>query len=380
MKFSILLNELLSNELCGFFDDKTNIPDYDSVLFNTNEIPRKLVGRIVEMSPDEYFKRCAKLQGTSVDEQYNYIRASQVNSLFEKVKQGVKLNMGYIDYDMETQEGRHRVMLAKKLGCETIPVAIFLRPNQEDPFLSSKKSQINVKNYKDVKQDSNGFYVEYDFNTNDILKLFKVFSTNFDETLIDVIIYMSWFGEHLYKPYPINLVSPTSIKYFEIDDENESDTIKKFLINGIIETFTHNDFEDWEINDIDVLNDLEIRSIWYYVKNEFVSKNKEPFYKYLHKLINEIVNKIIISYNKDIIFYSLADGYSLSFDKKNNHIKLYIPENFLTENKNNSIKELLIDVDILTDKLKTVDDIHYIPNSLFEEYLINQPYNNVKEL
>ena len=37
---------------------------------------------------------------------------------------GTKFNMGYIDYNREQQEGRHRAIAARLLGIKKIPVYI----------------------------------------------------------------------------------------------------------------------------------------------------------------------------------------------------------------------------------------------------------------
>lgn len=81
-------------------------------------------GFIAEMSPDEYLDRIAF-------EIFHTTRERAINCDYSNVKEyakmmanGVKFDMGYLDYEDGGQEGRHRAMAAKLLGIDKIPVYI----------------------------------------------------------------------------------------------------------------------------------------------------------------------------------------------------------------------------------------------------------------
>ena len=120
----ILINERQHRDLvkkrmssCNIFSSSTGVPDYDDVLYNDKG---KIVGEITTMSPDEYFDRCAQLQGTTVDKQYQLIEKPKLNNLADIIKSGEKIDLPFIDYSSGKQEGRHRAYIAKKRGCDSI--------------------------------------------------------------------------------------------------------------------------------------------------------------------------------------------------------------------------------------------------------------------
>ena len=81
-------------------------------------------GFIAEMSPDEYIDRISydifeNTRENTVDVWYD-----NVQEYAKMMADGVKFDMGYIDYQNGGQEGRHRAMAAKLLGIDKIPVYI----------------------------------------------------------------------------------------------------------------------------------------------------------------------------------------------------------------------------------------------------------------
>jgi hypothetical protein len=124
-----LIKQIIKEELnspYGYFKNKTNIHDFDAILFNQlSNLPKKYDdwwGEVKFLSPEEYINECARLQDTSYQDQFKYIDKSNVNDIKENMRNGVKYNMPYLNYVDEQQEGRHRVIAASQLGQNKIPV------------------------------------------------------------------------------------------------------------------------------------------------------------------------------------------------------------------------------------------------------------------
>ena len=90
-----LIKRIIKEELnssYGYFKNKTNIPDFDSILFNqTSNLPEKYndwFGEIKFLSAEDYINECANLQNTSYNDQFKYINKSKV----ENIKQWILKN------------------------------------------------------------------------------------------------------------------------------------------------------------------------------------------------------------------------------------------------------------------------------------------------
>jgi hypothetical protein len=97
-----LLRESLLNETESMFKSVTNIPDYDKLKDGKyNELPSKysnMSARVVNMSPSDYFKYCAKIQGTTYEQQFSYLRKVVVDKLIGLMDGGVKMDMPYLNF------------------------------------------------------------------------------------------------------------------------------------------------------------------------------------------------------------------------------------------------------------------------------------------
>lgn len=137
------LNESLKNlnegNSYGFFKTVSSIPDYDKVLFGkNNELPKKYEfwdAEIKWMSKDEYLVECSRLQNTSYSDQFKYIVDWKVQQIMEKMKDGVKFGMPYLNYVENEQEGRHRVVAADNLGQKLIPILVLYDINEDSGSL-----------------------------------------------------------------------------------------------------------------------------------------------------------------------------------------------------------------------------------------------------
>lgn len=104
----------------------TDILFYDKLLRNGKGLERgniEVVANIEYMTPDEYFNHCANLNNGTVDEEYDYISENNMQELSNVIKVE-KLPIGFLNMVNKTQEGRHRALLAKRLGIELIPVLV----------------------------------------------------------------------------------------------------------------------------------------------------------------------------------------------------------------------------------------------------------------
>lgn len=99
------------------FSTKMGITEYDKNL-------KEGKGFIAEMSPDEYLDRISYEIFRTTKERAIVCDYSNVKEYAKMMADGVKFDMGYLDYARVEQEGRHRAMAAKLLGIEKIPVYI----------------------------------------------------------------------------------------------------------------------------------------------------------------------------------------------------------------------------------------------------------------
>lgn len=108
------------------FQNITSVPFYDNLIKNPDYFKeaKGLVGEIVHLTPDGYIANVAEMQGTTVERQWELISDNIVGKLEKIVHSGKKLFMPYLAYDTNSQEGRHRAALAKKLGLVVMPVLI----------------------------------------------------------------------------------------------------------------------------------------------------------------------------------------------------------------------------------------------------------------
>jgi len=105
------------NSFLGF-STNMRIGQYDEDLKNG-------IGYIAEMTPREYLDRCAyDIFNTTYESTVLGAEASSVLKYAEQMSEGVKFDMGYLNYENKAQEGRHRAMAAELLGIEKIPVYI----------------------------------------------------------------------------------------------------------------------------------------------------------------------------------------------------------------------------------------------------------------
>ena len=159
---------LLEQRMCDIFTTHTTSQDYDDVLRGLDDrFQRALEGKIVQMTPDEYFNRCAELQGNTKQDQYKLLDKSKVTMFAERMSKGEKFNLPYIDYQGKQQEGRHRVAAAELHGCNMVSIGVFKEEGRDDPYNEDwdKDRDYTLKDLErsliDVHIDHNDVFVEY---------------------------------------------------------------------------------------------------------------------------------------------------------------------------------------------------------------------------
>lgn len=120
------------------FDTSTTGNDAIDVLKNPTyfRVQKNKEGKIVQMSPREYFYGCAKIFNSTFEDQVKSIAwEKDYNNHLKSVLtiKGDKFPMTYLNFADETQEGRHRMFVAGELfGWDTkFPVLVIEHADKE---------------------------------------------------------------------------------------------------------------------------------------------------------------------------------------------------------------------------------------------------------
>lgn len=114
----VLKNKHFSNTTdLSFYDGIIKYPEY-------HKQAKGMCGRIVHMSPDKYFEGSAKIQKTSALRQREMVYDQLVKKYIKRSNAGGKMPLTVLDFEGNNQEGRHRAMVAEKLGLKKMPVLI----------------------------------------------------------------------------------------------------------------------------------------------------------------------------------------------------------------------------------------------------------------
>ena len=189
------LNESLKNSneenSYGFFKTVSSIPDYDKILFGKNyELPKKYAfwyAKIEFMSKEDYFRECARIQNTSYSDQFRYVVDNKVQLIMERMEDGVKFDMPYLNYVENEQEGRHRVVAADNLGQKLIPILV-LDDVEEDNSLELLDM---LGKWDDLVERNGIYYVKFnitDWKSGD--NLLSSIASDYDYYFLDVLFNM----------------------------------------------------------------------------------------------------------------------------------------------------------------------------------------------
>jgi hypothetical protein len=82
------------------------------------------------MDPDEYQHAAARALRVSTSDSMRSINPDLVDEYAEKMRQGSRFPVLYLDHDKKAQEGRHRAAAAKQLGIR-VPVVVIHHEKDE---------------------------------------------------------------------------------------------------------------------------------------------------------------------------------------------------------------------------------------------------------
>jgi hypothetical protein len=285
-----IIKQIIKEELnssYGFFKNKTNIPYFDYILSNQlSNLPEKYhnwFGEIKFLSAEEYINECAKLQGTSYQQQFKFILKSKVEDIKENMSNGVKYDMPYLNYVDKEQEGRHRVIAANELNQNKIPVLCLYQDIIQNNNISDM-----IGKWNDLIKINDSYYVKFNNYSQLLSCIAKDYDYYYLHAAFDVIVN---------KTTPLNFVK------------------RKIQMLGI-----QNSFNDGYINDK-------------YIEN--LSKNK---------ITNDTLNVLRNAVALKTIYHNISVFQDcLKFDNNNYYLKLLdvnLYDNF--DNYQNA-KEMLFD-------------------------------------
>lgn len=324
MELSGIIRESSLNEVDDVFKSITNIPDFDKLRDGKyDELPPKysnMSAEVVNMSPEQYFKYCAQIQGTTYDQQFSYLRKEVVDKLTGLMDGGVKMDMPYLNFikGETSQEGRHRTKAAMDLGIKRIPVLII--DNKEDEEGENNlSSKIGV--WDDLSVDGNNYYVAYNINDwKGVDSLLSSIRPNYDVYLLNSI-----FDTYIYRRLHPNLLSV-------VNDIN-SGAYYEYVSNGLDETLFLNYLPD------------EYKSRLNIDWDDYTDDEYENY----KKVLSEVKPKLV---KLALLFILMNNEREISsvikFDDSNG-ASLIIDRDINVDGDYNSGKEMLLDYQIYDD-------------------------------
>lgn len=348
MKFYIkkLLRESLLNETENVFKSITNIPDYDKLKDGRyDELPSKysnMSARVVNMSPADYFKYCAKIQGTTYEQQFSYLRKVVVDKLIGLMDSGVKMDMPYLNFikGETSQEGRHRAKAAMDLGINSIPVLIIdKREDDEGAAENTLSSKVGV--WDDLTVDGGNYYISYnikDWSGSD--SLLSSIRRGYDVYLLDDIL-----GMYTYRKLYPDLLSVVNNIY--------GGTYSEYISNG-----------------------LDVESFLGYLPDEYRSRlnidwdnyTDEEYANY-EKVLDEVKVKLVKLALLFILMHNEREIYGIiKFGDSNGIVSLVVDGDININGDYNSGKEMLLDSNVYDDlDLYSVEGDEY--NNMDEKFI-----------
>jgi hypothetical protein len=260
-----LLREALSE---NFFKDKTNIPDYDALLNKDyDQLPNEYKTQkafVVYLTKNEYIAECAKLQDTTIEQQYQYINQNKVNQYATLMQNGEKFNMGYLNYINKKQEGRHRILAAYNLGQTKVPVLI-INHMEIDASINDV-----INNWKDINisQEGNPYVIYNITNPKEQIQFLETITPNYQEYLLDDILSDIIYNKSVIDKLRNNKEFEYQSKNINLNDYDINSIIPKDILNlnneelikmliAKIEYYLTYDYNKEFLSEIDELNPID---------------------------------------------------------------------------------------------------------------------------
>lgn len=226
-----LIKQIIKEELnssYGYFKNKTNIPDFDAILFNQlSNLPKKYhdwYAEIKFLSAEEYIYECAKLQDTSYQDQFKYINKSNVEDIKENMRNGIKYNMPYLNYVDKQQEGRHRVAAANQLGQNKIPVLCLYQDTiQYDNNISDM-----IGKWDDLIKIDDSYYVKFNNDFKSQHDLLECIAKGYEYYLLDSLLYIIKNKLNVFYYVKMHIKVDGVQKSFKITDDYVNEELIKY--------------------------------------------------------------------------------------------------------------------------------------------------------
>lgn len=155
-----LLKILLSeNKDCSdLFDMDSIYEDYVELRMPLYSIINKARTASIEyITPDNYINSVARGFGLSYKDALSPVDTQRVNNYAQDMNRGDKFPVPYYINNKSGQEGRHRAMAAKQLGCDSIPV---IKIEELTPQQVRAKAMIHRG---DTFEEVNDYYIDKGF-------------------------------------------------------------------------------------------------------------------------------------------------------------------------------------------------------------------------
>lgn len=326
-ELSGIIRESSLNEVDDVFKSITNIPDFDKLRDGKyDELPPKysnMSAEVVNMSPEQYFNYCAKIQGTTYEQQLSYLRKEVVDKLIGLMDGGVKIDMPYLNFVKggASQEGRHRAKAAMDLGIKSIPVLV-INSKERGEGGNTLSSKIGV--WDDLSFDGYNYRVTYNIKDwKGVDSLLSSIRRGYDVYLLDDI-----FDTYVYRRLHQNLLSVVN----EID--TPYNIMSEYVSNGLDETLF-----------LEYLPD-EYKSRLNINWDDYTDEEYENYKKVLSEVKPKLVKLalLFILMNNDSEMSSV-----INVDNSNDTASLVINRDINVDGDYNSGKEMLLDYQIYDD-------------------------------
>ena len=224
----IIKEELQNNSSYGYFKNKTNIPDFDAILFNQlSNLPKKYhdwYAEIKFLSAEEYIYECAKLQDTTYQDQFKYIDKSNVEDIKKNMINGVKYNIPYLNYVNKQQEGRHRVIAANQLGQKKIPVLCLY----QDTIQYNNNISDMIGKWDDLIKINDSYYVKFNNDFKSQHDLLQCIAEDYQYYLLDSLFYIMKKKLNVFYYVEMRIKVSGIQKSFKITDDYVNDELIKY--------------------------------------------------------------------------------------------------------------------------------------------------------
>lgn len=130
---------------CDYFDLNSIFEHVEFYMPLYSIIQKSKTAKLLFMTPDQYIYNIAREFGNiSYDDAVSgtFIQKGKVDKYAQLMLKGEKFPVPYFTRGKKLQEGRHRALAAKKIGCEEIPVIEFIPLS----FGDCKKIALKLKN------------------------------------------------------------------------------------------------------------------------------------------------------------------------------------------------------------------------------------------